>query len=91
MPDAFFLVEEQREAGQVSHPVQACKLSFGDLSKPIKPAYFFGVKLMFVIVIFFGHVQLLRFVVVRIFRSCSILNLVIFWSCVLASILSGLI
>ena len=32
---------------------------------------FFGVKLMFVVVIFFGHVQLLRFVVVKIFRSCS--------------------
>ena len=48
---------------------------------------FWGVKLIFVVVIFFGHVQLLRFVVVKIFRSCSNLNSVIFiLSCELASI-----
>ena len=71
----FFLVEEQsdgaREAGQVSQPVQACELGPGDLSKPTVPAYFWGVKLIFFIVIFFGHVQLLKFVVVKIFWSCS--------------------
>ena len=29
-------------------PVQACEPGLGDLSKPTAPAYFFGVKLMFV-------------------------------------------
>ena len=32
---------------------------------------FLGVKLMFVVVVFFGPVQLLRFVVVKKFCSCS--------------------
>ena len=30
-----------------------------------------GVKLTFVVVVFFGHVQLLRFVIVKNFWSCS--------------------
>ena len=49
----FFLVEEQcdraSEAGQVSQPVQACEPVLGDLSKLTAPAYFFGVKFMFVV------------------------------------------
>ena len=32
---------------------------------------FFWVKFMFVVAVFFGHLQLLRFVVVKNFRSCS--------------------
>ena len=54
--------------------VRACKPGLGDMSKPTLLAYFLGVKLTFVVVIFFGHVQLLRFVVVKIFWSCSNLN-----------------
>ena len=49
----FFLVEEQcdraSEAGQVSQPVQACEPGLGDLSKLTAPAYFLGVKFMFVV------------------------------------------
>ena len=74
MPDDF-LVEERSdgatEAGQVSQPVQACKSGLVDLSKQTAPAYFLGENLMFVVVIFFGHLQLLRFVVVKKFWSCS--------------------
>ena len=40
MPDVFFLVEEQSDWA----------------SKPTAPAYFCGVKLMFVGVVNFGHV-----------------------------------
>ena len=71
----FFLVEEQSngasEAGQVSQQVCVCEPGLGDLSKLTAPVYFLGVKLIFVIVIFYGHVQLLRFVVVKKFWSCS--------------------
>ena len=42
-----------------------------NLSKPTPPAYFFGVKLMSVGVVNFGQVQKVRFVGVKIFRSCS--------------------
>ena len=67
----FFIVEEQSdwasEAGQVSQPVQACRLGLGDLSKPTAPANFFGVKLMFVGVVNFSHVPTLRFIGVKIF------------------------
>ena len=70
----FFLVEEQSdgasEAGQVSQPVRACKQGLGDLSKPTTPAYFFGVKLMFVGFVNFGPIQKIRFVGVINFRSC---------------------
>ena len=51
----FFLVEEQSDraskAGQVSQPVRTCNSGLGDLSKLTAPAYFWGVKLMFVGVI----------------------------------------
>ena len=64
VPDVFFLVEEQSEAGQVSQPVRACQPGLGDLSKPTAPAFFGGVKLMFVCVMLmfvgvmnFGQVQ----------------------------------
>ena len=57
MPDVFFLEEEGSKAGQVSQPVRACKTGLGDLSKPTAPAYFFGVKLMFVGVMNFGQVK----------------------------------
>ena len=67
----FFLVEEQSEAGQVSQPVQACEPGLGDLSKPTAPAYFLGVKLMFVGVANFGQTQKIRFVIVKIFQSYS--------------------
>ena len=63
----FFLVEEQSEAGQVSQPVRACKLGLGDLSKLTALAYFFGVKLMFVGVMKFGNIQIIRFVIVKFF------------------------
>ena len=71
VPDVFFLVEEWSEAGQVSQPVRACEPGLGDLSKPTAPAYFFGVKLMFVGVMNFGQIQKIRFVVVNIFWSYS--------------------
>ena len=82
----FFRVEERSDrasqAGQVSQPVQACEPGQGDLSKLIVPAYFFGVKLMFVGVVNFGQVQKIRFVGVNIFRSYSNQFSVIFiWSC----------
>ena len=41
------------------------------LAKPTAPAYFSGVKLMSVGVVNFGYVQLLRFVVLKKFWSCS--------------------
>ena len=75
MPDVCFLVEEQSdwasEAEQVSQPVRACKPGLGDLSKPTAPAYFFGVKLMFVDIVNFGQIQQIKFVGVKNFRSCS--------------------
>ena len=71
----FFLAEEQSkgasEAGQVSQPVRSCEPGLGDLSKPTSPAYFFGIKLMFVGVMNFGQIQKIRFVGVINFRSCS--------------------
>ena len=39
----------------------------GDLSKPTAPAYFLGVNLMFVVVMNFGQIKKIRFVVVNIF------------------------
>ena len=66
------------EAGQVSQPVQACKLGLGDLSKPTAPAYFLGVKLMFVGVMNFGQVQKIRFVMVNFFGHVRTLASVIF-------------
>ena len=66
-----FLVEERSEAGQVSQPVQACEPGLGDLSKLTAPAYFLGVKLMFVGVANFSQIKKIRFVIVNIFRSYS--------------------
>ena len=81
VPDVFFLVEERSEAGQVSQPVRACEPGLGDLSKPTAPAYFLGVKLMFVGVMNLGQIQKIRFMVVNIFRSYSNQFLVILiWS-----------
>ena len=57
MADVFFLVEEGSEAGRVSQPVGACEPGLGNLSKPTPPAYFFGVKLMFIGVMNFGQNQ----------------------------------
>ena len=51
--------------------VRACQPGLGDISKPTAPAYFWGVKLMFVGVVSFSLVPLLRFVVLKIFRSFS--------------------
>ena len=51
----------------MSQPVRACEPGLGDLSKPTAPAYFFGLKLMFVGVMNFSHVPALRFIVVKIF------------------------
>ena len=62
----------------MSQPVQACEPGLGDLSKPTAPAYFFGVKLMFVGVMNFGQIQKIRFVAVNIFWSYSYQFLVIF-------------
>ena len=55
----------------MSQPVRACEPGLGDLSKPTSPAYFLGVKLMFVSVMNFGQIQKIRFVVVKIFWSNS--------------------
>ena len=78
MPDVFFPVEEQSdgasEAGQVSQPVQACEPGLGDPSKPTAPAYFWGVKLMFIGVMNFGQIPKIRFVVVNIFQSYLIIK-----------------
>ena len=38
----------------------------GDLSKPTAPAYFFWMKLMFIGVMNFGHVPMLRLVSVNV-------------------------
>ena len=54
----FFLVEEQSDRA-------------GDLSKPTVQTYFWGVKLMIVGVMNFSHIHLLRFVVLKMFWSCS--------------------
>ena len=73
------------KAGQVSQPVRACELGLGDLSKLTAPAYFLGVKLMFVGGVNLGQVQKIRFFVVKIFRSNSDQFLVILiWSSELA-------
>ena len=81
VPDVFFLVEERSEAGQVSQPVRACEPGLGDLSKPTAPAYFFGVKLMFVGVVKFGQIQKIMFVVVIIFWSYSNrFSVILIWS-----------
>ena len=86
MPYVFFLVEEGSDgackAGQESQPVQACEPGLRDLFNHTAPAYFFGVKLIFVSVVNFGQVQKLRFVGVKNFRSCSNPNLGhLHWSC----------
>ena len=74
----FFLVEEQSDGAS-----EASSYWLWQLSKPTPPAYFLGVKLMFVGVMNFGQIKKIRFVVVNIFRSYSI-NKVrrceIFWS-----------
>ena len=62
VPDVFF-VEEQSQVGQVS---QLTAL-----------AYFWGVKLMFVGIMNFGHIPTLKFVGVKIFQSKSNPNLVV--------------
>ena len=41
----------------MSQPVGACELGLGNLSKPTAPAYFSGVKLMFVGVMNFGQIK----------------------------------
>ena len=78
----FFRVEERSDrasqAGQVSQPVQACEPGQGDLSKLIVPAYFFGVKLMFVGVVNFGQVQKKGSSVWKIFGHILTLISVIF-------------
>ena len=86
----LFFVEERSggaiEAGQLSQPVRACDLGLGDLSKLTPPAYFLGVKLMFVGVANFGQTQKIRFIVVKIFWSYS--NqfwVILIWSSKLAS------
>ena len=87
MPDVFFRFGEVKQ-GWAGVPASASlRAGAGDLSKLSVPAYFWGVKLKFVIVIFFGHVQLLRFVLVKNFQSFSCQNSVIFiQSCEQASI-----
>ena len=47
--------------------MRACKPELGDLSKPTAPAYFSGVKFMFVGDLKFGQVQKIRFVGVKFF------------------------
>ena len=75
----------------MSQPERACEPGLGDLSKLTPPAYFWGIKLMFVGVMNFSHVPTLRFVIVKCFRSKSNPNLVILnRSCELASYLSAI-
>ena len=73
----------------MSQPVRACKPGMGDLSMPTAPAYFWGVKIMFVGIMNFGQIQKIRFVVVKIFWSNSNQFLVILiWSSAVASFIS---
>ena len=58
--------------------MQACEPGLGDLSKLTAPAYFFGVKLMFVGVVKFGQVKKIGHVGVKFFWSYSNQFLVIF-------------
>ena len=58
----FFLVEEWSDGASEAGPTA--------------PAHFWGVKLMFVIFIFFGHVQLPRFIVVK-----TLISFIFVWSC----------
>ena len=83
VPDGFFLAEEWSDGPSKAGQVRAYEPGLGDLSKPTAPAFFGGVKLMFVVVVFFGHVQLLRFFIVKNFRSCSNTN---FWSYLLGHV-----
>ena len=70
----------------MSQPVLACGPALEDLSKPTVPAYFWGVKVMFVGFMNFGRIQKIGFVVVKIFQSYSNKFLVILiWSSELAS------
>ena len=75
MPDVFFLVEERSDgvskAGQVPQPVGACEPGLGDLSKLTAPTYLWGKVSVCHCSVFRGHVQLLKFVIVKIFWSCS--------------------
>ena len=84
----FFLLEDKMRPGRCRSQCKLVSRGWGTCpSWPPKHFLFFGVKLIFVVVvIFFGNVQFLRFVVGNIFRSCSNLYYVIFiWSCELAS------
>ena len=54
---------------QDSQQVRACEPGLGDLSKPTAPAYFFGLKLMFVGVMNSGQINKIRFVIVKKFWS----------------------
>ena len=70
----------------MSQPVQDFEPGLGDLSKLTAPAYFWGVKLMFVGVVNFGHVPMLRFVSVNFFQSNSnLISVILIRSCELAS------
>ena len=72
VPDVFFL--------------RKSKARLGDLSKLTAPAYFWGVKLMFVGDVNFSHVPTLRFVGVNIFWSYSNQNsIILIRSCELAT------
>ena len=42
-------------------PLRACESGLGDLPKPTAPVYFFGVKLMFVVVVNFDQNKKIRF------------------------------
>ena len=74
----------------MSQPVPACEPGLGDLSKLTAPAFFGGVKLMFVGVMNFSQIQRIMFVIVNINQSysnnkiphCEILGHILtnFWS-----------
>ena len=73
VPDVFFLVQERSDgASEAGGPVQADRTNI-----------FFGVKLMFVSVVNFGHIPTLRFVGVKIFWSKSV---ILNWSCEIDSL-----
>ena len=77
MPGVFFSCRGAK-GGWAGVPASASlRAENWGLFKLTAPAYYFGVKLMFVV-----HVQLLKFIVVKIFGHVLTLNLVIFiWSC----------
>ena len=73
MPDVFSCkgVKQQGLRGCAGVPASGSFRPSAGGTVQAKRAIFLGVKLMFVIVVNFSHVQLLRFVTLKNFWSCS--------------------